>query len=166
MEISKIDKLLEELCQKVGGDWLLTGGSLVQLEMDGQRATEDIDLVAIRHAELSEVAAQDELFKAAIRLGLSPESVNSAAGFFVHRLDGWKDHLVKLRSGAKGTIFRPDLTLFVALKLGRATEIDLADIASATKAYGPGEFSRENFKKMADPKLLELFEKLRSRWSL
>jgi hypothetical protein len=166
METSKINGLLNELCQKVGGKWLLTGGSLIQLEIDGHRATEDIDLVAIEHETLSHIAAQDELFKAAIRQGLSPESVNSAASFFVQRIAGWKNHLIELRTGPKGAIFRPDLTLFLALKLGRGTEIDLSDVASAVKAFDSKEFNFERFKQMVEPKTRELFEKLRSKWSL
>ena len=166
METSKINGLLDELCQKVGGKWLLTGGSLIQLEIDSHRATEDIDLVSIDHESLSDVAAQDEMFKAAIRIGLSPESVNSAASFFVHRLPSWKNQLVILRSGIKGTIFRPNLTLFLALKLARATEIDLSDIAAAINAYDSKEFDFELFKTMADSKTLERFETHRGKWNI
>ena len=47
MEHQTIEKLLALLCQEIGGDWLLAGGSLIQLEVNDARATEDIDLVNI-----------------------------------------------------------------------------------------------------------------------
>jgi hypothetical protein len=52
MEISKIRKILDELCQTIGGDWLLVGGALLQLEINGNRATEDIDVALASRCEL------------------------------------------------------------------------------------------------------------------
>ncbi len=164
--MAKISGLLDEICQKVGGNWLLTGGSLIQLEVDSARATEDIDLVAINHSSLSEVAAQNELFKAAVRLGLSAENVISAASFFVQNIPNWKQNLIELRAGPAGKIFRPNLTLFILLKLGRASPVDLKDIALAVQKYGPAEFMMEVFKKNAEPKIVTLFEANRKNFGL
>jgi hypothetical protein len=166
MEISKINELLDEICQNIGGKWLLTGGSLIQLEVDSMRATEDIDLIAIEHDSLSDVGAQQAMFKAAIGIGLSPENVNSAASFFVQQIADWKSHLVVLRSSPMGTIFRPDLTLFIVLKLARGTEIDLKDVGSAIQAFGANEFRAEAFEEMANHKSKALFEKNRKQWGL
>ena len=88
MEVAKIQALIHEICHKIGGEWLLVGGSLVQMEYNGARATEDIDLIRLRHPTHSEVRSQDELFKAAYRHGLDPGSLNSAAKFFVASLTG------------------------------------------------------------------------------
>lgn len=49
MEAAKVEALIEDICQNVGGEWLLLGGSLVQLEYDGGRATADIDLLSLGH---------------------------------------------------------------------------------------------------------------------
>lgn len=48
METAKLTQMLDILCQEIGGDWLLTGGSLVRFDIDPARGTEDIDLVNIR----------------------------------------------------------------------------------------------------------------------
>lgn len=53
METSKVRRILEELSQKIGGNWLLVGGALVQIELNGQRATEDIDFALISSSEKS-----------------------------------------------------------------------------------------------------------------
>jgi hypothetical protein len=99
-----------------------------------------------------------QLFKSAIKLGLSAKNVNSAAGFFLHQIPGWENHLIEIKRGAKGKIFRPDLTLFIALKLGRATQIDLEDIAVAAKHWKNSEFSFQDFTKMVSPEVLKRFE--------
>ncbi|MBC7691352.1 MAG: hypothetical protein H7222_06245 [Methylotenera sp.] len=168
MEITQISALLEELCQKVGGDWLLTGGSLVQLEFNGQRATEDIDVVLVRHSQVSDVIAQDRLFKAAIGLGLSPENVNSAARFFVQQIQNWENHLIEIKSGPVGRVFRPDLTLFVALKLKRGTEIDLEDIRDAVQfCHGKNDRINETeLKAMLNAEQFKKLEAHRSRLGL
>jgi hypothetical protein len=125
-----------------------------------------MDLVPIHHDQLSEIAAQDQLFQAAVRLGLSPETVNSAARFFVNRIPDWKSHLVLLISGPVGLVFRPDLTLFIVLKLSRATAIDLEDISSAVHALGQSEFDFKSFQKMADSSIQKKFLANRNTWGL
>ncbi len=166
METSKITAVIDEICQKIGGSWLLTGGGLVQLHFKAERATEDVDLVPIHHDRLSDVAAQNQLFQSAIRLGLGPENVNSAAQFFVNQIPDWKSHVVLLKSGAEGSVYRPDLTLFIVLKLHRATPIDLEDIASAVQALGKSEFNFENFKKMGNDITLKRFLSHQANWGL
>ena len=60
-------------------------------------------------------------------LGLPVETLNSAADFFVERIDGWRQEIEIFRKGSQGTIFRPTPTLFLLLKLGRLSEQDLDD---------------------------------------
>src|SRR5712691_4763012 len=55
------------------------------------------------------------------------EAVNSAADFFVRRIDGWRDQLVELMRGSSAIIYRPSATLFLLLKLERMSEADLGD---------------------------------------
>lgn len=162
MDAAKIEALLEAICQRVGGDWLLVGGSLVHLEYDGARATADIDLVPIGHPTYSDVRAQDELFKAAHALGLDAENVNSAARFFVADIPLWREEVLEWRHGPAGRVFRPTLALFVALKLARGTEIDLLDIRSAVKKEGAGEFREDRFRKIANSKIQSKFDSSRA----
>lgn len=166
MQSANIEALLDEICQKIGGDWLLLGGSLVLLEYDGARATEDIDLVQIRASGKSEVKAQDELFQAAFRLGMDPESVNSAARFFVGEFKGWEHEIRELRRGSAGCVYKPTLTLFVASKLSRATETDLRDIELAIQKEGVGAFDEKRFRDLSGPAVQANFDRLRTRFRI
>ncbi len=166
MDPEKTKALIEEVCQTIGGDWLLVGGSLVQLEYDAERATEDIDLVQIHHASMSEPKAQDELFKAAFRLGLGPESVNSAARFFLTEIKGWETEVVEWRRGPAGCVRRPSLNLFMALKLSRGTEIDLRDVEKALAKEGAQAFNEARFCALADKKAQARFDEIRGRLGL
>jgi len=161
MQTANIETLLTEICQKIGGEWLLIGGSLVILEFDGERATEDIDLVQIRAVGKSEAKAQDELFRAAFRIGLDPETVNSAARFFVSEVPGWESEILPFRTGPVGTVFRPSLTLFVALKMRRGTEIDLGDVKAAVKKEGAAMFDVTKFHALAGEKAAQEFARRR-----
>lgn len=131
METKTIEEILSYLCEELGGDWFLTGGALVRLIFDADRGTEDVDLVRIRHSELSDEAAKNQLFRWLIDRELGPEWVNSAVEPFVREVPGWESEVVLFRSGAKGRVLRPTITLFVYLKLRRGTEIDLLDIEKA-----------------------------------
>jgi hypothetical protein len=161
-----VEALLSDLCQNVGGDWLLAGGSLVLIEFGGGRPTEDIDIVNLTHPTLSPVASQTELFRAALRLGLSAENVNSPVGFFVNEIPGWQSHLVEMRTGPKGRIFRPDLALLVTLKLRRGTETDLEDLRVAFAKAGLKEFDEAAFRQMASREIQSRFSKLRKTLGL
>ena len=59
--------------------------------------------------------------------GLPIEAVNSAADFFVRRVDGWRDQLVEWHQGSRSTIYRPTATLFLVLKVARLSQTDLED---------------------------------------
>ena len=166
LETSKIQGIIDDLCHKIGGDWLLVGGSLVQLEYQGARATEDIDLIHLRHPHLSEVRSQDELFKAAYNRGLSPESVNSAARFFVSELKNWESQIVVLKKGPLGCVYKPNLTLFIALKLSRATETDLCDIEFAIKKEGINSFDLKTFYDLTHVDTQKTFDSVRTRFNL
>ncbi len=67
------------------------------------------------------------LFELAADLGLPVESMNSAADFFVERIPRWRDETEILVEGRSGRIFRPSATVFLILKMGRLSEIDMAD---------------------------------------
>lgn len=137
MEKAKADEILEKLCQEIGGDWLLLGGTLVQLYYDGARSTEDIDLVQMAHPSKSKEVAQDELFRFTMsRWGMGPEYVNLAVEFFVRDLSGWEAEIQVYRHGPKGRVFRPSLTLFCALKVRRGSELDLRDLKTAIDKEG------------------------------
>lgn len=147
MEKAKTEQILEKLCHEIGGDWLLVGGTLVQIYYDGARSTEDIDLVQISHPSKSREVAQNELFRfTQDSWGMGPEYVNLSVEYFVRDLSGWESEVRLLRSGSQGRIFRPSLTLFCALKARRGSELDLQDIQSAIRKEGLRELDREKLK--------------------
>lgn len=147
MEKAKTEQILEKLCQEIGGDWLLVGGTLVQLYYDGARSTEDIDLVQISHPSKSREVAQNELFQFTQKSwGMGPEYVNLSVEFFVRDLPGWESEVRLLKTGSQGRIFRPSLTLFCALKARRGSELDLQDIQVAIQKEGLRELNREKLK--------------------
>ncbi len=155
MDKAKTSRILDELCQNIGGDWLLVGGSLVQIAFDGNRATEDIDLVQMRHPSKSKEVLQNELFQFTMKnWGIGPEFVNLAVDFFVRDLADWESETLELRRGPQGRVLRPSLTLFVALKLRRGTEIDWQDIQTAVRHEGAEHLNWEKLRRWANEPLL------------
>ncbi|MHB1846606.1 MAG: hypothetical protein ACYCWW_17435 [Deltaproteobacteria bacterium] len=123
LDRQRIEDLISAVADRLEGDWLLIGGALVALWLLPRRVTEDIDLIGIGDA----AAQRGKLFALAWDLGLPVETLNSAADFFVARLDGWREQIEPFRRGAKGTVFRPSPELFLRLKLSRLSEQDLED---------------------------------------
>ena len=161
MEKAKTEQILEQLCQKIGGDWLLVGGTLVQLCYDGGRSTEDIDLVQIAHPSRSKESLQDELFRFTLNTWqMGPEYINLSADFFVRDLKGWESELLLMKHGPVGRIFRPSITLFAALKLRRASELDINDIKAALTKEGSAHLDFEKLNFWLSPKKIELLKSI------
>jgi hypothetical protein len=123
LDRTRIEQVLDAACERLSGDFVLVGGALVAVWLEPRRVTEDIDLVGVSGSASERFA----LMELAEGLGLPIEAVNSAADFFLFRIDGWLDQLELLRSGRKAKIFRPSPTLFLLLKIGRLSEQDLDD---------------------------------------
>ncbi len=117
-----LDKFLHLAADRLDGDWVVVGGMVLPLVGIEHRVTLDLDVAGPEGNRQTL-----ELLELASELGLAPEAVNQAAAFFLHRIDGWQDHLIPVRKGIRGTFHRPDATLYVLLKLGRLTETDLVD---------------------------------------
>jgi hypothetical protein len=108
---------------RLDGEWLLIGGGAAAAWFAPDRTTEDLDIVGLGGTQDERFALMDLAIEAALPI----EAVNSAADFFVRRIAGWRDRLVVLHRGQRATIYRPDATLFLLLKLTRLSETDLAD---------------------------------------
>ena len=164
MENLKVRRILDEICQKIGGDWLLVGGALVQLELQTDRSTEDVDLAFIRHEHKSVTAAQNELFQFSMKeLQIGPESLNLSVTFFLDQIPNWKNECVLLQSGAIGNVFRPNLSLFIALKLNRASSIDLQDIRFALDKLPQAELSETKLKLWLSDKALQKWTEVKEK---
>ncbi len=119
-----VKKLVIGAGKSLSGDWVLVGGALLLYLGASERVTEDIDLVPA-----GEMANSDQLklFGLAEELGLPVEAVNSAAGFFLKKIKGYRSALELLHEGPGARIFRPNATLYLRLKIPRMSESDLAD---------------------------------------
>lgn len=119
----QVEELLSRAAEQLAGEWVLVGGALALIWLGGTRATEDVDLFPIRPAAGDRLALMD----LAAGVGLPIEAVNSAADYFVRKVAGWEQMLEVLRKGPRATIYRPNPTLFVLLKIQRLSESDLGD---------------------------------------
>lgn len=120
---ARIQALLELAGERLTGEWLLIGGAAAAAWFAPVRTTEDIDLIGLGGSLAERLALMDLAASAAIPI----EAVNSAADFFIRRIDDWREHLVLLHRGASATVYRPSATLFILLKLGRLSAVDLDD---------------------------------------
>lgn len=128
MSIALNNKILRKFLKLAGdrlrGEWLLVGGTLLPAVGLDVRATVDIDLVSLKNADNAENL---KLMEVAESLGLPVETVNQAAAFFLQKVGYQKADLLPLHKGRSATIFRPSVRLYWALKVGRLSESDLVD---------------------------------------
>jgi hypothetical protein len=130
---AEIHRFLDAAAAELEGDWVLLGGSAAAAWFLPTRVTEDIDLVSVSDTP----EARSALMDLAEARGLSVESVNSAAGYFLRKIPDWRQNLEVLRTG-RATIYRPTPTLFILLKLSRLAESDAADCAALMDACEAG----------------------------
>jgi hypothetical protein len=136
---AEIERIVGAIADGLDGDWVLVGGALAALTIDGRRTTEDVDVFGLQGVAEERYA----LMELAGSLGLPVEAVNSAADFFVRRIPDWKSELRVLRKGARATVHRPSATLFLLLKIARLSERDLYDCLGVLAApFDPVDLPR------------------------
>tara|TARA_B100001248_G_C27399434_1_gene468761 strand:+ start:2840 stop:3373 length:534 start_codon:yes stop_codon:yes gene_type:complete len=121
-----LQRLIKLASEKLTGEWVLLGGTLLPYLGIEHRVTVDVDLVGLGKKERDQ---QLELFQIAESLDLPIEIINPAASFFLQSELKNKASLVLLRKTANCKIYRPDGTLYLLLKLRRFTESDFSDCA-------------------------------------
>lgn len=127
--MKKIDnKLLMEFIKKavnrLSGDWIIIGGSVLQLLNIDVRITTDIDVAGPDSATQKDTLT---LMDVAAEIGLPVEAINQAASYFLYKIPDWQNSLVLVQAGKLGRILRPNTSLFIKLKLARLTPSDLDD---------------------------------------
>ena len=110
--------------ERLEGDWVVLGGTVLPLLGIEHRVTLDIDVAGPQTAGNRDLLT---LMGIADELGLPVETINQAATFFLHRVPDWANLLVPVQTGAKARVLRPNATLFMLLKLERLSEADLSD---------------------------------------
>lgn len=124
-----VQRLLATAVERLDGSWLLVGGALVTAWLEGERRTQDVDLIGPEGTREERLALLD----LADELGLPIEALNTAADYFVRRVDGWESETRLLLEGSRGRILRPTVTLFLLTKLSRLSESDLGDCLAALR---------------------------------
>ncbi|WP_447970518.1 hypothetical protein [Nitrospira sp. M1] len=119
-----LDRFFELASEKISGEWVLLGGSVLPYLGRPIRATVDIDLAT---TSLRAGEHQLELMEIAESLSLPVEAVNTAAEFFVRKIAGFENNLVRMYFKGDFSVYRPNVNLFIQLKLPRLSESDLED---------------------------------------
>lgn len=123
---------LEKAGDRLTGDWVIIGGSVLALVGAQYRVTNDIDL-----AGPEEATQKDNLLlmEIAEELGFPVETINQAGAFFLSKIPQWKKMIVLHHKGKKAAFYRPNATLYVLLKMPRLTESDLTDCLKLMELY-------------------------------
>lgn len=117
-----LEKFLKIAAKKLTGEWILLGGSLLSLLKIQQRVTYDIDIVEIQGR------TQDiNLMQIAEDLNLPIESINQAANFFIEKIPKYELKLILIEKNEHFKLYRPNLELYLELKMKRATKSDIED---------------------------------------
>jgi len=130
IDVKLIKKFIKIAVEKLEGEWVIIGGTVLPILKIDHRVTVDIDIVA----KGQRTNAQDSLLmQIAEDIGLPIEVINQAGHYFLHKIKNWENQLVLVDEGRKAKIYRPNATLFLLLKMKRLTESDLADCLQMLK---------------------------------
>lgn len=134
----RIEALLALAGEQLEGEWLLAGGAAAAAWFAPGRTTEDVDIVGIGNTNAQRLALMELAERAAIPI----EALNSTVDYFVRRVVDWREQLVVLHRGRRATIYRPNATLFVLLKIRRLSDVDLEDCLALIASGEPLERDR------------------------
>lgn len=115
---------------RLRGDWVIIGGAVLPLSGIDVRVTVDIDIAGPTSSTQAEMLTLMEIGES---LGLPVEAINQAGAFFLQKIPNWEKSLVEIYRGTSATIFRPNVNLFIRLKIGRLSESDLNDCIAFLK---------------------------------
>jgi hypothetical protein len=116
---------------RLSGDWVILGGAVLHLLNLDIRVTTDIDIAGPVTATTKDTIV---LMDIASELGLPVEAINQAASYFLFKIAGWEKSLVLIHEGQSARILRPDVNLFLQLKISRLSESDLMDCLAILEA--------------------------------
>lgn len=120
-----LEQFLEIATEKLPGKWLVFGGTVLPLLGARFRATLDIDLASLDgDASISDLMKMMEIAES---LGLPPETINQAGSYFIQKLGVTEEHCTLLHKGSAGSVYRPNATTYLLLKIPRMSESDLED---------------------------------------
>lgn len=117
-----LDQFLKLMGEKLSGEWIIIGGTVLPMLGINHRITVDIDVASKNKKEetLKLMAIADEL-------GLSVETINQSGAYFLYQIESFEKNLLPLYKGSRSEIYRPNLWLFFELKIKRLSESDALD---------------------------------------
>ncbi len=126
----KLKEFISLVSKNLKGEWVLIGGTVLPLLGVHHRITVDIDLIGKNNKER---AQQLELMKLAEKLKIPAETINQAGALFLEKIKGFEKKLEILLESKECKIYRPNLSLFLELKLERLSESDKEDCLEMIK---------------------------------
>jgi len=127
-----IVEFLRLASERLKGEWLWMGGTLLSIVGAKARPTQDIDIVPCNSKSNSQTIALLEIAQA---LKLPVESINSAGSLFLSKIPERAEHFEVILKNEKVTIYRPDAYLFIRLKMSRLSDSDLSDICAYLELF-------------------------------
>lgn len=124
LDAKTLRKFLKLAGDRLQGKWVIIGGTVLPLLGVEHRSTVDIDLAGPPKATQKDTLA---LMEIAQELGLPVESLNQAGAFFLFKIKDWEKKTIELYRGKTAIFLRPNVELFLQLKIGRLNESDLSD---------------------------------------
>lgn len=125
-----LEKLIGKALENLQGDWVVIGGTVLPLVGVEYRSTVDVDMIPMQDKGNESLLALMEL---ANDIDLPVEAINSAGMFFLKKIPDWKKRLVLHAESKRCRIYRPNLDLYLELKISRFSESDESDIAAYLK---------------------------------
>jgi hypothetical protein len=132
-----LKKFLKLAVEQLHGEWIVIGGTVLPLCGIDFRVTTDIDFVKLDFKSSNNETLK--LMEIAETLKLPVESINQAGAFFLSKIDHIEENLILLEESKKCKIFRPNIYLFIKLKIERLSSTDLEDCIQMIKHH-PEEF--------------------------
>ena len=151
LDYTTLKKFLGLAGNNLIGEWVLIGGTVLPLLGIQYRSTTDIDFIEITKNKKNQTL---QLMRLTEKINLPIESVNQAGEYFLNKIKNFRKHLVLIHKGKNATIYRPDINLFIKLKINRLTESDLLDCLEFLK------LSKKLNEKVLSKELLKLIEKI------
>ncbi|MBN1115308.1 MAG: hypothetical protein JXA66_08200 [Oligoflexia bacterium] len=124
LDLKTLKKFIELAGKELEGEWVIIGGTVLPLMGIDTRSTVDIDIISLDENQINQNL---KLMTIAEKLGLPIETINQAGAFFLFKIKEFRKHLIVLHKTANATVYRPDLELFIKLKIGRLSDADLTD---------------------------------------
>ncbi len=123
-----LKRFLKIAGEKMNGEWVVIGGTVLPMLGVDHRATIDIDFVSKSKKEETL-----KLMTIAEELGLSVETINQAGAFFLYQIPNFEKNLLLLHNGPAAQIYRPNLWLYIQLKIKRLSDSDVIDCVEYIK---------------------------------